>query len=124
MREIKHWINGSSVAGSVERKLPVWDPATGEQQASVAMASTQDVQAAVSAAREAFPGWRATSLSRRAEVMFRFRELVDANRKEIAGLVSAEHGKTMPDALGEVARGLENAEFACGAPQLLKGGYS
>jgi malonate-semialdehyde dehydrogenase (acetylating)/methylmalonate-semialdehyde dehydrogenase len=124
MREITHWINGASAAGTGTARLPVWDPATGEQQASVTAASTQDVRAAVAAAREAFPGWRATSLSRRAEVMFRFRELVDANRKEIAGLISAEHGKTVPDALGEVARGLENAEFACGAPQLLKGGYS
>jgi malonate-semialdehyde dehydrogenase (acetylating)/methylmalonate-semialdehyde dehydrogenase len=124
MREITHWINGSAVAGSGTGRLPVWDPATGEQQASVVAASAEDVRAAVAAAREAFPGWRATSLSRRAEVMFRFRDLVDANRKEIAGLISAEHGKTVPDALGEVARGLENAEFACGAPQLLKGGYS
>jgi malonate-semialdehyde dehydrogenase (acetylating) / methylmalonate-semialdehyde dehydrogenase len=124
MREITHWINGTAVPGTGTARLPVWDPATGEQQASVTAASTEDVRAAVSAAREAFPGWRATSLSRRAEVMFRFRELVDANRKEIAGLVSAEHGKTVPDALGEVARGLENAEFACGAAQLLKGGYS
>jgi malonate-semialdehyde dehydrogenase (acetylating) / methylmalonate-semialdehyde dehydrogenase len=124
MREITHWINGTAVAGTGSDRLPVWDPATGEQQASVTAASTQDVRAAVRAALGAFPGWRATSLSRRVEVMFRFREQVDANRKEIAGLVSAEHGKTVPDALGEVARGLENAEFACGAPQLLKGGYS
>ena len=124
MREITHWINGSSAAGTGDRRLPVWDPATGEQQATVVAASTEDVRAAVAAAGEAAAGWRATSLSRRAEVMFRFRELVDANRKEIAGLISAEHGKTAPDALGEVARGLENAEFACGAPQLLKGGYS
>jgi malonate-semialdehyde dehydrogenase (acetylating)/methylmalonate-semialdehyde dehydrogenase len=124
MREITHWINGTAVAGTGSGRLPVWDPATGEQQASVTAASTEDVRAAVAAAREAFPTWRATSLSRRAEVMFRFRELVDANRKELAGLISAEHGKTVPDALGEVARGLENAEFACGAPQLLKGGYS
>jgi malonate-semialdehyde dehydrogenase (acetylating)/methylmalonate-semialdehyde dehydrogenase len=124
MREITHWINGAAVAGSGTGRLPVWDPATGEQQASVVAASAEDVRAAVAAAREAFPGWRATSLSRRAEVMFRFRDLVDANRKEIAGLISAEHGKTVPDALGEVARGLENAEFACGAPHLLKGGYS
>ncbi|MBX6354769.1 MAG: CoA-acylating methylmalonate-semialdehyde dehydrogenase [Micromonosporaceae bacterium] len=124
MREIAHWINGASTAGTGSGRLPVWDPATGEQQATVAVADTEDVRAAVAAAREAFPRWRATSLSRRAEVMFRFRELVDANRKEIAGLISAEHGKTVPDALGEVARGLENAEFACGAPHLLKGGYS
>ena len=75
-------------------------------------------------ARAAFPAWRATSLSRRAEVMFRFRELVDANRKEIAALLTAEHGKVLTDALGEVARGLENVEFACGIPHLLKGGYS
>ncbi len=87
-------------------------------------ASVEDVDPAVRVAKAAFPGWRATNLSRRAEVMFRMRELVDANRKEIASLITAEHGKVLSDALGEVARGLENIEFACGMPQLLKGGYS
>jgi malonate-semialdehyde dehydrogenase (acetylating)/methylmalonate-semialdehyde dehydrogenase len=123
MRRIGHWINGSIVdSGATE--LPVFDPATGTQQAVVMAATTAEVRAAVSAARDAYPAWRAASLSRRSEVMFRFRELVDANRKEIAALVSAEHGKTVADALGELARGIENIEFAAGAPALLKGGFT
>ncbi|GGL00716.1 CoA-acylating methylmalonate-semialdehyde dehydrogenase [Mangrovihabitans endophyticus] len=124
MREIKHWIDGRALAGGGASRLPVFDPATGEQQAYVVPATEQETGRAVATALAAYPGWRAASLSRRAEVMFRFRELVDANRKEIAALVSAEHGKTVADAEGEVARGLENAEFAAGAPHLLKGGYS
>jgi malonate-semialdehyde dehydrogenase (acetylating)/methylmalonate-semialdehyde dehydrogenase len=123
MRRIAHWINGSTVdSGATE--LPVFDPATGTRQAVVVAAGPDEVRAAVAAARDAYPGWRAASLSRRAEVMFRFRELVDANRKEIAGLISAEHGKTAADALGELARGIENIEFAAGAPALLKGGFT
>jgi len=102
----------------------VFNPATGERAATVDFASVDEVDAAVASARAAFPGWRATSLSRRAEVMFRMRELVDANCKEIASLLTAEHGKVLSDALGEVARGLENIEFACGVPNLMKGGYS
>jgi malonate-semialdehyde dehydrogenase (acetylating)/methylmalonate-semialdehyde dehydrogenase len=124
MREIMHWIDGAAVAGQGERRLPVFDPASGEQQAEVVAATAAEVRRAVGSALAAFPSWRAASLSRRAEVMFRFRELVDANRKEIASLLSSEHGKTVADAGGEVARGLENVEFACGAPHLLKGGYS
>jgi malonate-semialdehyde dehydrogenase (acetylating)/methylmalonate-semialdehyde dehydrogenase len=124
MREIRHWIGGQAVAGAGDRRLPVYDPATGEQQAYLVAATAEETGTAVAAALAAYPGWRAASLSRRAEVMFRFRELVDANRKEIASLVSSEHGKTVADAGGEVARGLENVEFATGAPHLLKGGYS
>ncbi|HTJ35769.1 MAG TPA: CoA-acylating methylmalonate-semialdehyde dehydrogenase [Dactylosporangium sp.] len=124
MREIKHWLDGQAVSGTSGRQLPVWDPATGEQQAYVVAATAAETDAAVASALAAYPAWRAASLSRRAEVMFRFRELVDANRKEIAALVSAEHGKTVADAGGELARGLENIEFATGAPHLLKGGYS
>src|SRR5205823_13703933 len=82
------------------------------------------VNLAVSSANEAFPEWRATPLSRRSETMFRLRELVDANRRNIAELITLEHGKTVADAMGEVARGLENIEFACGIPNLLKGGFS
>ena len=104
---------------------PVWNPATGEQQAEVDFASVDGGRRRRRRRRAAaFPAWRATSLSRRAEVMFHFRELVDANRKEIAALLTAEHGKVLADALGEVARGLENIEFACGIPHLLKGGFS
>ncbi|GLI03115.1 methylmalonate-semialdehyde dehydrogenase (acylating) [Phytohabitans aurantiacus] len=124
MLSVKHWIGGSLVDGAGDRRLPVYDPATGETQAEVVAATADEVRAAVRAALDAQPGWRAASLSRRAEVMFRFRDLVDANRKEIASLLSSEHGKTVADAGGEVARGLENVEFAAGAPHLLKGGYS
>jgi malonate-semialdehyde dehydrogenase (acetylating)/methylmalonate-semialdehyde dehydrogenase len=124
MRLIPHWIGGASVEGSGQRRLPVYDPATGETQAEVVAATPDEVRAAVRAALDAQPGWRAASLSRRAEVMFRFRDLVDANRIQIASLLSSEHGKTVADAGGEVARGLENVEFAAGAPHLLKGGYS
>ena len=124
MKRLQHWIGGRSVAGTSGRTAPVHDPATGEQSAEVDLASAAEVDTAVAAAKAAFPGWRDTSLSRRAEVMFHFRELVDANRKELAQLLSAEHGKVLPDALGEVARGLENVEFACGVPHLLKGEFS
>ncbi len=124
MHRISHWVNGSVVPGSSGRSGVVWNPATGEQAASVDLASAAEVAAAVAVAKAAFPSWRATNLSRRAEVMFHMRELVDANRKEIAAVLSAEHGKVLGDALGEVARGLENIEFACGIPQLMKGSYS
>ncbi|MEI7546531.1 MAG: CoA-acylating methylmalonate-semialdehyde dehydrogenase [Actinomycetota bacterium] len=124
MNRISHWIDGRVVDGTSGRSGVVFDPATGQQQASVDFASAAEVDRAVAVAKAAFPAWRATNLSRRAEVMFHLRELVDANRKEIATLLSKEHGKVLGDALGEVARGLENIEFACGIPSLLKGGYS
>ena len=124
MKRISHWINGTVVDGTSVRTGIVWNPATGEQQAEVALASRSDVGAAVAAAKAALPAWRATGLSRRAEVMFRLRDLIDANKKELADVVSAEHGKVPSDALGEIARGLENVEYACGIPNLLKGGYS
>jgi malonate-semialdehyde dehydrogenase (acetylating)/methylmalonate-semialdehyde dehydrogenase len=124
MRRINHWIDGQTVAGTSGRTGPVWNPATGEQQAEVDFASVEEVDKAVAVAKAAFTEWRATSLSRRSEILFHLRELVDANRKEIALLLTAEHGKVLSDALGEVARGLENIEFACGIPHLLKGGYS
>jgi malonate-semialdehyde dehydrogenase (acetylating)/methylmalonate-semialdehyde dehydrogenase len=121
---IHHWIGGRLVEGTSGRRGPVYDPATGQQAKAVDFASADEVDAAVRAAAEAFPAWRATSLSRRTEIMFRIRNLVDQQRKEIAGLLTAEHGKVPSDALGEVARGLENLEFACGIPNLMKGGYS
>ena len=124
MNRISHWIDGAVREGTSGRTAPVFNPATGEQSADVDLASDDEVDSAVATALTALPEWRATSLSRRAEVMFHMRELVDANRKEIASLLTAEHGKVMSDALGEVARGLENIEFACGVPHLLKGGYS
>jgi malonate-semialdehyde dehydrogenase (acetylating) / methylmalonate-semialdehyde dehydrogenase len=124
MNRISHWIDGAVVESTSGRSGKVFNPATGEQAASVDFANDAEVDAAVAAAKAAFPAWRATALGRRAEVMFHVRELVDANRKEIASLLTAEHGKVLSDALGEVARGLENIEFACGIPHLLKGGYS
>jgi malonate-semialdehyde dehydrogenase (acetylating)/methylmalonate-semialdehyde dehydrogenase len=124
MNRISHWIDGKVVESASGNSAPVYDPATGEQTAAVDLASAAEVDIAVAAAKAAFPGWRSTSLSRRAEVMFRMRELVDANRKEIASLLTAEHGKVLSDSLGEVARGLENIEYACGIPQLIKGDYS
>ncbi|HQZ34474.1 MAG TPA: CoA-acylating methylmalonate-semialdehyde dehydrogenase [Ilumatobacteraceae bacterium] len=124
MNRISHWIDGQVVEGTSGRSGIVYDPATGEQASSVDLASVAEVDLAVAKARAAFPAWRSTNLSRRAEVMFRVRELVDANRKEIATLLTKEHGKVLSDALGEVARGLENIEFACGIPHLMKGGYS
>ena len=124
MKRISHWIDGRIVEGSSGNSAPVYDPATGEQSAAVDLASVDEVDRAIAVAEAAAPEWRATSLSRRAEILFRMRELVDANRKEIAAFLTAEHGKVPSDALGEVARGLENIEFACGIPHLLKGGYS
>ena len=124
MRTINHWIDGKEVPASSGIFGPVFNPATGEQQAQVGFATVADVDTAVANAKEAFATWRKASLSRRAEVMFRFHELVVQNRDTIANLVSSEHGKVPSDAAGELARGIENIEFACGIPQLMKGGFS
>src|SRR5512132_1406350 len=101
--QINSWIGGKAVASTSGRSGPVWNPATGEEQGRVDFASVEEVDQAVAAAQAAFPAWRATALSRRAEIMFRLRELVDANRAAIARLLSLEHGKTLPDATGEVS---------------------
>src|SRR5262252_3665141 len=124
IRSVNHWIGGKPCASESGRSGVVWNPATGEAQAAVDFASPEEVDRAVAAAQQAFPGWRATALSRRAEILFKLRELVDSNRRRIAETLTLEHGKTLPDAMGEVARGLENIEFACGIPNLLKGGFS
>jgi malonate-semialdehyde dehydrogenase (acetylating)/methylmalonate-semialdehyde dehydrogenase len=121
---VNHWIGGQRVAGTSGRRGPIFDPARGVRAREVDLASADEVDAAVAAARAAFPGWRATSLSRRTEVMFRIRNLVDAHRKDIAALLTAEHGKVPSDALGEIARGIENLEFACGVANLMKGGFT
>ena len=121
---IGHWIGGQRVAGTSGRSGSIWNPATGALARQVDFASVGDVDRAVAAAAAAFPAWRALSLSRRTEILFRIRNLVDAHRGELAALLTAEHGKVPADALGEIARGIENLEFACGVPQLLKGGFS
>jgi malonate-semialdehyde dehydrogenase (acetylating) / methylmalonate-semialdehyde dehydrogenase len=124
LKSIDHWIGGRTAASESGRTGVVWNPATGEAQARVGFASVAEVDHAVEAARRAFPAWRATALSRRSEILFKLRELVDSSRRAIAELIALEHGKTLPDAMGEVARGLENIEYACGIPNLLKGGFS
>jgi malonate-semialdehyde dehydrogenase (acetylating)/methylmalonate-semialdehyde dehydrogenase len=121
---VNHWIGGRRVPGSSGRRGPVYEPATGKLAREVDLASAEEVDAAVAAAEAAFPAWRATSLSKRTEILFRIRNLVLEHRAEIAAHLTAEHGKVTSDALGEVARGLENLEFACGIPHLLKGGFS
>ena len=121
---VHHWIGGRHVEGTSGRRGPVYDPATGRLAREVDFATVEEVAAAVAAAKAAFPGWRATSLSKRTEILFRIRNLVETHRKELAALLTAEHGKVPSDALGEIARGLENIEFACGIPNLMKGGFT
>ncbi|HVV60075.1 MAG TPA: CoA-acylating methylmalonate-semialdehyde dehydrogenase [Gaiellaceae bacterium] len=121
VKPINHWIGGRSVRGESGRTGPVYNPATGEQSGAVDLASVEEVGKAVAAAKEAFPAWRSLSLARRAEVFFAIRELVHERREEIAKVLTAEHGKVLSDAMGEVTRGLEVIEFCCGLPHLLKG---
>jgi malonate-semialdehyde dehydrogenase (acetylating)/methylmalonate-semialdehyde dehydrogenase len=122
--DISHWIDGAATAGTSGRTSPVFNPATGAQTGTVHLASAAEVEAAVKSAVAASREWRAASLSRRSAVLFAFRELLHAGIDELAAVITAEHGKVLADAAGEVARGLENVEFACGIPQLLKGGFS
>src|SRR5262245_38795854 len=121
---VSHWIDGQVVASASCRSGPVYDPATGQVAREVDLASVEEVDRVVRSAQAAFPGWRSTSLSKRTEILFRIRNLIEAHREDIAALLTAEHGKVPSDALGEVARGLENIEFATGISQLLKGGFS
>jgi malonate-semialdehyde dehydrogenase (acetylating) / methylmalonate-semialdehyde dehydrogenase len=121
---VSHWIGGRVVPGQSGRSGPVYNPATGEQTAEVDFASVEEVGSAVAAAKEAFPAWRAVSLSRRQELMFRIQQLVRERMDDLARILTAEHGKVFTDARGEVQRGLEVIEYACGIPTLLKGGFS
>ncbi len=124
VKRISHWIDGRSVAGTSGRSGPVYNPATGAQTGAVDFATVEEVDAAVQAAKAAFPAWRATSLAKRAELFFRIRELVHERREEVARLLVAEHGKVLSDAIGEVTRGLEVIEYCCGIPTLLKSEYT
>jgi malonate-semialdehyde dehydrogenase (acetylating)/methylmalonate-semialdehyde dehydrogenase len=121
---IHHWVGGRSVPGTSGRSGPVYNPARGRQTGSVDFASREEVGEAVDVAAAAFESWRTVSLARRAELFFRIRELVHENREEIAKILTREHGKVLSDAMGEVTRGLEVIEFACGLPTLLKGSFS
>ncbi|GAB3809271.1 hypothetical protein GCM10027605_43770 [Micromonospora zhanjiangensis] len=122
LRTTTHRIGGRAYQGVAGRTGEVFDPATGRVAGRVDLADATVVDAAVAAAAEAFPRWRDTSLARRSAVLFAFREALFARQDELAALVTAEHGKVLSDAVGEVRRGLESVEFACGVPYLLRGG--
>jgi malonate-semialdehyde dehydrogenase (acetylating) / methylmalonate-semialdehyde dehydrogenase len=124
LKRITHWIGGKPYAGDVERHGDVFDPATGQLTAHVDFASSDVVDEAVAAAVDASKSWRVASLSKRTTVMFAVRELLHKRSDEVAAVITAEHGKVLSDAAGEVSRALEVVEFACGVPHLLKGGYS
>lgn len=121
---LEHWIDGRPTPGASTRTAPVFNPATGTVDREVLLAEATDVDVAVAVARAAQPAWAQNSAQRRSRVLFRLRDLVERDATVLAGLITDEHGKTLPDALGEVQRGLEVVEFACGAPQLLKGEHS
>ncbi|MEM7443679.1 MAG: CoA-acylating methylmalonate-semialdehyde dehydrogenase [Pseudomonadota bacterium] len=124
VRSVHHFIDGEVVPGTSGRTGDVFNPATGEVQAKVDFASESETQAAIAAAQKALPGWAATPPIRRARVMFRYKELLEQHMDELAGILTSEHGKVFSDARGEVLRGLEVVEFACGAPTLLKGDFT
>ncbi|RXZ66989.1 CoA-acylating methylmalonate-semialdehyde dehydrogenase [Agromyces albus] len=121
---VEHWIDGASVAGDSERTGPVYNPARGVEQKRVRFASTDDVDTAVQAAARAFPGWRDTSIAKRQQIMFTFRELLNSRTDELAAILTSEHGKVLSDAAGEIARGLEVVELACAMPGYTKGEHS
>ena len=124
METIHHYVGGATLACQSGRTHPVFNPATGEQTAAVGLASVEEVDAAVASAKAAFEGWRNTSLAARTKLLHSLRNVVEANASEIAARLTAEHGKVHSDAMGEVARGLENIEYACGLAELLKGSYN
>lgn len=122
--EIAHYIGGAHISGNGTRKQPIYNPATGAVSRQVRLGTAQDVEAAVAAAQSAFPQWADTPPIRRARVLFKFLELLNRNKDELAALITAEHGKVFTDAQGEVARGIDIVEFSCGIPQLLKGDFT
>ena len=124
MRRITHWIDGVKSESTTERWGKVFNPATGQVQAEIPFATDAEIEQTIAVARRAAASWGSASLSARTEVMFSFRHLVHARRDEIASIITAEHGKVHADALGEISRGLENIEFACGLGSHLKGGFS
>ncbi|MEU4694671.1 CoA-acylating methylmalonate-semialdehyde dehydrogenase [Actinoplanes sp. NPDC023714] len=121
---IEHWIGGRATGGDATRRALVYQPATGEVQHEVLLGEKSDVEAAINAAEAAFSEWSQSSLSTRTKILFSFRELINAHKDELAAIITAEHGKVLDDAAGEVQRGLEVVEYACGIPQLLQGSFS
>jgi malonate-semialdehyde dehydrogenase (acetylating)/methylmalonate-semialdehyde dehydrogenase len=124
MSVVQHWVGGAAFAGASTRTAPVYNPATGVTQREVLLATTADVDHAVATAKAAFPAWSSTSVAKRQQVMFAFREKLNARKDELAAILTNEHGKVLSDAGGEIARGLEVVELACSIPQLMKGEYS
>ena len=123
-KTIGHWVDNKEFSGAGSGSAPVTNPATGAVTGQVALAIVEDARAVIDAAAAAFPAWRDTSLAKRTQVLFRFRELLNERKGELAEIITAEHGKVVSDALGEVSRGQEVVEFACGVPHLLKGGFT
>jgi len=121
---VNHWLSGAEFVGDSTRTAPVYNPALGTVAREVRLASTADVGAAVAAAKAAFPAWAETSLAKRQQILFSYRELLNARKQQLAEILTAEHGKVIADALGEIARGLEVVEWATGFPHLIKGEYS
>ncbi|MDT5100392.1 MAG: malonate-semialdehyde dehydrogenase (acetylating) / methylmalonate-semialdehyde dehydrogenase [Mycobacterium sp.] len=121
---ISHWLDNKAFPGNSGTTAPVTNPATGEVTGQVALAGVEDARAVIDAAAAAFPAWRDTSLAKRVQVLFKFRELLNERKGELAEIITSEHGKVVSDALGEVSRGQEVVEFACGIPHLLKGGFT
>ncbi|HEX7389650.1 MAG TPA: CoA-acylating methylmalonate-semialdehyde dehydrogenase [Acidiphilium sp.] len=124
MKTLGHFINNRRIDGAGARRLPVYDPALGSQSAEIAVATPAEIETAIASARAAFPAWAALPPLRRARVMFKFKTLLEDRREDLARLITSEHGKVFSDSLGEIARGIEVVEFACGIPDLLKGEYS
>jgi malonate-semialdehyde dehydrogenase (acetylating)/methylmalonate-semialdehyde dehydrogenase len=122
--DVVHYIHGERTHGSATRTQPVFNPATGERPRKLVLGEAADVDAAVASAKAAFPAWRDMPPIRRARVMLKFLELMNKHRDELAAIITAEHGKVFSDAQGEVSRGIDVIEFACGIPQLLKGDYT
>ncbi|OZF44632.1 CoA-acylating methylmalonate-semialdehyde dehydrogenase [Rhodococcus sp. 14-1411-2a] len=121
---IAHWLDGKTYYGTSDRTAPVTNPATGEVTGALTLADQGDARAVIDAAAAAFPAWRDTSLAKRTSILFSFRELLNARKNELAEIITSEHGKVLSDALGEISRGQEVVEFACGMAHLLKGGYT
>ena len=124
MPTITHWVNNEIFAGASSATSPVTNPATGAVTGEVALANVDDARAVIDVAAAAYPAWRDTSLAKRTQILFAFRELLNARKEELAAIITSEHGKVLSDALGEVSRGQEVVEFACGIPHLLKGGFT
>ncbi|NDA80675.1 MAG: aldehyde dehydrogenase family protein, partial [Actinobacteria bacterium] len=124
MDSVKHWVNGSEVTSKSGRHGEVYNPALGTVTKLVDFADEALIDSAVAEAKIAFASWSQTSLTKRVQILFAFRHLLNSRKEELAAIITSEHGKVLSDALGEVTRGLEVIEFACGIPHLLKGGYS